>query len=147
MAPIPAMRATIRGMMSAHALIQGGFASIHSTLHRATGEFRHIWGASDMASKKTDSFPGVRKMRLLIAALMATAVFLSPLAASAESADVEAVITNVDTTNLSLSLDDGKKYQAPEEFNFEGLEPGVKVLVFYTEVDGKRVINDLEVLQ
>lgn len=100
-----------------------------------------------MASKKTDSLPEVRKMRFLIAALMATAVFLSPLAASAESADVEAVITNVDTTNLSLSLDDGKKYQAPEEFNFEGLEPGVKVLVFYTEVDGKRIINDLEIIQ
>ena len=100
-----------------------------------------------MASKKTDSFPGVRKMRLLIAALMATAVFLSPLAASAESADVEAVITNVDTTNLSLSLDDGKKYQAPEEFDFEGLKAGVKVIVFYTEVDGRRVINDLQVVE
>ena len=86
-------------------------------------------------------------MRFLIAALMATAVFLSPLAASAESADVEAVITNVDVTNLSLSLDDGKKYQAPEVFNFDGLEPGVMVLVLYTEVDGKRVINDLEIVQ
>ena len=86
-------------------------------------------------------------MRLLIAALMATASFLSPLVASAESADVEAVITKVDTANLSLSLDDGKKYQAPEEFNFEGLAPGVKVLVFYTEVDGKRVIDDLEIIQ
>jgi hypothetical protein len=114
---------------------------------RGTGEFRHIWGASDVTSKKTDSFPGVRTMRLLIAALLATAVFLSPLAASAESADVEAVITSVDTGSLSLSLDDGKKYQAPEEFNFDGLEPGVKVLVFYTEVDGKRVINDLEIIQ
>jgi hypothetical protein len=114
---------------------------------RATGEFRHIWGASDVTGKKTDSFPGGRKMRLLIATLMAMAVFLSPLAASAESADVEAVITKVDTANLSLSLDDGKKYQAPEEFNFEGLEPGVKVVVFYTEVDGKRVINDLEIVQ
>lgn len=130
-----------------HALIHGAFPAIHFNQTRETGEFRHIWGASDVTSKKTDSFPGVRKMRLLIAALMATAVFLSPLAASAESADVEAVITNVDTTSLSLSLDDGKKYQAPEEFNFEGLEPGVKVLVFYTEVDGKRVINDLQIVQ
>jgi len=86
-------------------------------------------------------------MRLLVATLMAMAVFLSPLAASAESADVEAVITKVDTANLSLSLDDGKKYQAPEEFNFDGLEPGVKVVVFYTDVDGKRVINDLEIVQ
>jgi hypothetical protein len=121
--------------------------AIHFTQRRGAGEFRHIWGASDMVSKKTDSFPGVRTMRFLIAALMATAVFLSPLAASAESADVEAVITNVDMSGLSLSLDDGKKYQAPEEFNFDGLEPGVKVLVFYTEVDGKRVINDLEIIQ
>jgi hypothetical protein len=86
-------------------------------------------------------------MRLLIAALMATASFLSPLSASADSADVEAVITGVDTSALSLSLDDGKNYQAPEEFNFEGLEPGVKVLLFYTVVDGKRVINDLEIVQ
>ena len=138
---------TIQGMTPARALIQRVFPAIHFNRVRDTGEFCHIWGASDVASKKTDSFPGVRTMRFLIAALMATAVFLSPLAASADSADVEAVITGVDTTNLSLSLDDGKKYQAPEEFNFEGLEPGVKVLVFYTEVDGKRVINDLEIVQ
>ncbi|MDQ0319425.1 hypothetical protein QO002_001563 [Pararhizobium capsulatum DSM 1112] len=86
-------------------------------------------------------------MKFVVAALMATASFLSPLGAYAESADVEAVITSVDTERLSLSLDDGKSYQAPEEFNFDGLTAGVKVLVFYTEVDGKRVINDLEIVQ
>ncbi|OHV85727.1 DUF1344 domain-containing protein [Ensifer sp. LCM 4579] len=86
-------------------------------------------------------------MRFVIAALLATAGLLSPLSAQAESADVEAVITNVDTEQLSLSLDDGKSYQAPEEFNFEGLKAGVKVLVFYTEIDGKRVIDDLEIVQ
>lgn len=86
-------------------------------------------------------------MRFLIAMLLAVVGILSPLSASAESADVEAVITKVDLNALSLSLDDGKSYQAPEEFNFEGLEPGVKVLVFYTEVDGKRVINDLEIVE
>ncbi|MBD9371291.1 DUF1344 domain-containing protein [Rhizobium sp. ARZ01] len=86
-------------------------------------------------------------MRFMIAALLVAAGFLAPLNVYAESADVEAVITNVDTSGLSLSLDDGKKYQAPEEFNFEGLTPGVKVLVFYTEVDGKRIIDDLEIIQ
>jgi hypothetical protein len=40
-----------------------------------------------------------------------------------------------------------KTYQAPSEFNFEGLESGVKVLVFYTEVNGKRMINDLELVE
>lgn len=86
-------------------------------------------------------------MRSIIAALIAAAALLAPMAANAESADVEAVITSVDTTGLVLTLDDGKKYQAPEEFNFDGLEPGVKVLVFYTEVDGKRIIDDLEIRQ
>ncbi|MDI7861441.1 DUF1344 domain-containing protein [Rhizobiaceae bacterium n13] len=86
-------------------------------------------------------------MRFMIAALLATASFLSPLKGFAESADVEATIKKVDMNDLSLTLDDGKTYQAPEEFNFEGLEEGVKVIVFYTEVDGKRVINDLEVVQ
>ncbi|HUH50062.1 MAG TPA: DUF1344 domain-containing protein [Mycoplana sp.] len=86
-------------------------------------------------------------MRFMIVALLAAVGLLAPLTSYAESADVEAVITKVDTTGLSLSLDDGKKYQAPEEFNFEGLSPGVKVLVFYTEVDGKRIIDDLEIVQ
>ncbi|MDR6756152.1 hypothetical protein J2Y48_001442 [Mycoplana sp. BE70] len=83
----------------------------------------------------------------MIVALLAAVGMLAPLTSYAESADVEAVITKVDTNGLSLSLDDGKNYQAPEEFNFEGLSPGVKVLVFYTEVDGKRIIDDLEIIQ
>ncbi len=61
-------------------------------------------------------------MRFVVATLLATASFLSPMSGFAESADVEATIKKVDTTNLVLTLDDGKTYQAPEEFNFDGLE-------------------------
>jgi Cu/Ag efflux protein CusF len=86
-------------------------------------------------------------MRFVVATLLATASFLSPISGFAESADVEATIKKVDMANLSLTLDDGKTYQASEEFNFEGLKAGVKVIVFYTEVDGKRVINDLDIVQ
>ncbi|WP_106797238.1 DUF1344 domain-containing protein [Rhizobium sp. H4] len=86
-------------------------------------------------------------MRFVVATLLATASFLSPMSGFAESADVEATIKKVDTANLVLMLDDGKTYQAPEEFNFDGLEAGVKVIVFYTEVDGKRVINDLDIVK
>ncbi len=88
-----------------------------------------------------------RTMRFIIAALLTTASLLSPLKGFAESADVEATIKKVDTGNLSLTLDDGKTYQAPEEFDFNGLKAGVKVIVFYTEVDGRRVINDLQVVE
>ncbi|MGK6313873.1 DUF1344 domain-containing protein [Neorhizobium sp. DT-125] len=86
-------------------------------------------------------------MRILIAALLATASIFSPLNSWAQSADVEATIKTVDVKSLSLTLDDGKIYKVPEEFNFEGLKAGVKVLVFYTVVDGNRVVDDLEIVQ
>ena len=86
-------------------------------------------------------------MRLLLAIFLGIAGFLTPYSAFAESADVEAVIEGVDERDLTLTLDDGKKYQAPEEFNFDGLKKGVKVVVFYTETDGKRVINDLQIVE
>ena len=86
-------------------------------------------------------------MRFIFALFLGLTGFLTPFAAFAESADVEAVIEGVDEDRLTLVLDDGKKYQAPEEFNFDGLKKGVKVVVFYTETDGKRVINDLQIVE
>ncbi|SIQ06460.1 Protein of unknown function [Rhizobium sp. RU33A] len=86
-------------------------------------------------------------MRVVISLLLATAGFLSPVSVYAGSADVESTIRDVNIDGMSLVLDDGKTYAVPSEFNFEGLEPGQKVIVFYTEVDGKRVVDDLEVLQ
>ncbi|HEV7437184.1 MAG TPA: DUF1344 domain-containing protein [Pseudorhizobium sp.] len=86
-------------------------------------------------------------MRLLIASLLAIASFLSPLTGLAQSADVEATIDTVDVDALTLMLDDGETYQVPEEFNFEGLEAGVRVVIYYTEIDGDRVVDDLEIVQ
>jgi Cu/Ag efflux protein CusF len=86
-------------------------------------------------------------MRILIAALLATASIFSPLNTWAQSADVEATIKTVDAKSLNFTLDDGKVYKVPEEFNFEGLKAGVKVLVFYTVVDGNRVVDDLEIVR
>ncbi len=86
-------------------------------------------------------------MRILIAALLTTASIFSPLSSWAQSADVEATIKAVDQKAMSLTLDDGKTYKVPEEFNFEGLKAGVKVLVFFTMVDGNRVVDDLQIVQ
>jgi Protein of unknown function (DUF1344). len=86
-------------------------------------------------------------MRFVVATLLALSALLSPLAALAQSADVEATITDVSAAKATIKLDDGQTYQTPPEFNFDGLEKGVRVTVFYTVVDGKRVINDLEIVQ
>jgi len=112
-----------------------------------SGKFRHIREAIYIMKFIDLQTYRARKMRFIIAALLTTASLLSPLKGFAESADVEATIKKVDTSNLSLTLDDGKTYQAPEEFDFNGLKAGVKVIVFYTEVDGRRVINDLQVVE
>ena len=100
-------------------------------------------GKSSVAQKNVQGTP----MRFILALFLGLSGFLNPISAFAESADVEAVIEGVDEDKLTVTLDDGKKYQAPEEFNFDGLKKGVKVVVFYTETDGKRVINDLQVVE
>lgn len=97
----------------------------------------------NVAKKNVQGTP----MRFILALFLGLSGLLNPLSASAESADVEAVIEGVDEDKLTVTLDDGKKYQAPEEFNFDGLKKGVKVVVFYTETDGRRVINDLQVVE
>jgi outer membrane lipoprotein SlyB len=85
-------------------------------------------------------------MRFFVATLLATASILAPVVGYAESADVEATVKRVDMKNLSITLDDGKSYQTAEDFDFTGLEAGVKVIVFYTEMDGRRVVNDLDIV-
>jgi hypothetical protein len=111
-------------------------------------KFRHIRQAN-FASKRNITGPRQRPrtMRILIATLLATASIFSPLNSWAQSADIEATIKTVDVNALSLVLDDGKTYKVSEEFNFEGLKAGVKVLVFYTMVDGSRLVDDLEIVQ
>ena len=86
-------------------------------------------------------------MRILLAVFLGIGSLLFPISGFAESGDVEGVIEGVDEDRLTLVLNDGKKYQAPEEFNFDGLKKGVKVVVFFTDTDGKRVINDLQVVE
>lgn len=86
-------------------------------------------------------------MRFAISALLTVSAMFASFSALAQSVDVEGTITDVSTAELTISLNDGQVYQAPSEFNFEGLESGVKVLVFYTEVNGKRMINDLELVE
>ena len=100
-------------------------------------------GTSSVGQNNDKGIP----MRFLLALFLGLSSLMNPIGAFAESADVEAVIEGVDEDKLTLTLDDGNKYQAPEEFNFEGLKKGVKVVVFYTETDGKRVINDLQVVE
>lgn len=86
-------------------------------------------------------------MRIAISALLAVSALLAPMVAMAQSADATGKIADVSTADQTIKLNDGEVYVTPAEFNFEGLDKNVEVVIFYTVVDGKRMINDLEVVQ
>lgn len=86
-------------------------------------------------------------MRKIITAAAIVASLSVPYAAHADSDDVEAKIKSVDPSTQTITLDNGKDYHAPSEFNYEGLEPGVEVVIYYSEENGKRVIDDLELVE
>lgn len=85
-------------------------------------------------------------MPILIAILLIVFSFVSPMTAMAQSADVESVVKAINPTKSSLTLEDGKTYVVPAEFNFDGLSAGAKVIVYYTVVDGVRTVDDLQVI-
>jgi hypothetical protein len=86
-------------------------------------------------------------MHILVAVLIAFVALVIPMASFAESADVEGTVEHVDEHHQTVTLSDGKQYQASDAFDFDGLKAGVKVVVFYTDTDGKRRINDLQIIQ
>ncbi len=83
-------------------------------------------------------------MRKTLAIAMMTLGLAAPLQANAESGDVDAKIKAINVGAQTITLDNGETYHTPSEFNFEGLEPGVAVTVYYTEDDdGKRMVDDM----
>lgn len=67
-----------------------------------------------------------------------------PALANADSDDDQGVIKTVDKDHGTITLDNGKVYNTPSEFNFDGLQPGVKVVIYYTTTNGKRIVDDLQ---
>lgn len=111
------------------------------------------------SGKNFDTFKGVNPdisdlrgkgetdVHILFAVLIALLGFLIPMASFAQSADTEGTVEHVDEHHQTVTLSDGKQYQASDAFDFDGLKAGVKVVVFYTDTDGKRMINDLQIIQ
>ncbi|MFU0506476.1 DUF1344 domain-containing protein [Pseudaminobacter sp. NGMCC 1.201702] len=82
-------------------------------------------------------------MRTLIGAV--AAVFMISTAAFA--AEAEGQIKTIDRDNLTITLDDGKSYKLPGEFDVNALKEGMEVLLAYDEVDGVNLITDMELPQ
>lgn len=79
-------------------------------------------------------------MRILtgavIAALMATTAL--------HAAEAEGHIKAIDKDNLTITLDDGKSYKLPGEFDVEALSEGMEILLAYDEIAGENLITDMQ---
>ncbi|WP_274629810.1 DUF1344 domain-containing protein [Arvimicrobium flavum] len=71
------------------------------------------------------------------------AAFLFSFAAYA--AEAEGLIKSIDKENSIITLDDGKSYKLPGEFDVDTLKEGMDILLAYDKVGGENLITDMNV--
>lgn len=77
-------------------------------------------------------------MRTLIGAVAALMI-----AGLAQAAEVEGQIKTIDREALTITLDDGKSYKLPGEFDVDSLSEGMEILFAYDEIGGENLITDI----
>ena len=78
-------------------------------------------------------------MRTLPGVIAAALLFSS----AAFAAETEGLIKSIDKDNSTITLDDGKKYKLPGEFDVSSLKEGMDIVLAYDEVGGDRLITDM----
>lgn len=79
-------------------------------------------------------------MRSLIGALAAVIMISS----AAYAAEAEGKIKAIDREKLTITLENGKSYKLPGEFDVDALQEGMDVLLAYDQVNGVNMITDME---
>ncbi|MDP8251546.1 DUF1344 domain-containing protein [Pseudochrobactrum saccharolyticum] len=72
-------------------------------------------------------------------------VLLAPLfAGTALADDAEGKITKINEDTETITLDNGKDYRLPGEFDYSAIEKCMKVIVTYDLVDNVRYISNID---
>ena len=82
-------------------------------------------------------------MRSLTGALAAALLFST----AAFAAEAEGTITTVDTDNLTITLENGKSYKLPGEFDVDAVKQGMHALIAYDKVGDENMITDMELTE
>ena len=77
---------------------------------------------------------------------IATAAFVALLLISGQAmaAEIEGHIKSIDREALTITLEDGKSFKLPGEFDLDSLKEGMDVLLAYEEVGGVNQITDMD---
>jgi Cu/Ag efflux protein CusF len=76
--------------------------------------------------------------------LICTAAALFALSGAAFAAEAEGQIKSIDAESQTITLDDGKSYKLPGEFDVTSLSNGMEILLAYDEVGGENLITDMQ---
>lgn len=79
-------------------------------------------------------------MRILTGAF---AAFLM-ISGQAFAAEAEGHIKSIDREELTITLDNGKSFKLPGEFDLDSLAEGMDVLLAYDEIAGINQITDMQ---
>jgi hypothetical protein len=82
-------------------------------------------------------------MRILIVAVAA----MLTISGAAFAAEAEGHIKAIDRDKLTITLDDGKSYKLPGEFDVDSLQEGMDIVLAYDEVAGENLITDMDISQ
>ena len=69
------------------------------------------------------------------------------ISGAALAAEAEGQVKSIDKDNTTITLDNGKSYKLPSEFDVENIKPGMEVLFAYDVVEGENQITDIELPQ
>ncbi|HEY5818453.1 MAG TPA: DUF1344 domain-containing protein [Mesorhizobium sp.] len=78
-------------------------------------------------------------MRFVLASISA---LLISTAAFADQADGK--VTKIDPEKQTITLDDGKSYKIPGEFDVATLHEGMEIVLAYDKVNGENLITDMQ---
>ena len=82
-------------------------------------------------------------MRTLIGAFAAILM----VSGAAFAAEAEGQIKSIDKDKATITLDNGKSYKLPGEFDVDNIKPGMDILIAYDVVSGENLITDMQLPQ
>ncbi|MFC4625154.1 DUF1344 domain-containing protein [Daeguia caeni] len=71
-------------------------------------------------------------------------VIASLLTTAARADDAEGRITSINPDNETITLDDGKTYKLPHDFDYNVISKGMKVFIVYDLANDTRYVTDIE---
>ena len=83
-------------------------------------------------------------MRSLTGAFAAALMLSTLVSTGALAAEAEGKVQAVDRDNLTITLENGKSYKLPGEFDVDAIQEGMVVLLAYDKIGDQNMITDMQ---